>query len=51
LELRFKIKYGYNQKIKTSKYQQVGIALQNKARLQLAFEMAAMGECWNCATK
>ena len=51
LELRFKIKHGYNYRILFQNWHCVGIALQNQARLQQIPLQPLPKPSWNCASK
>lgn len=51
LELRYKIKHGYNKWYKKLLSWIVGIALQNQAQLQPIKECHKSTESWNCASK
>ncbi len=51
LELRYKIKHGYNKWYKKLLSWIVGIALQNQARLQLCHNTKSFLVSWNCASK
>jgi len=51
LELRFKIKHGYNGSTYFDLDSGVGIALQNQARLQLQHFASERTLSWNCASK